>query len=76
MRNHLISAVIGAAAIFAFSASKPAFAFVANQISVATAAVTTNVIEVKRSPLKPRPPGWNHGRKTGWHGHRRPPGQI
>jgi hypothetical protein len=31
---------------------------------------------VKRSSLKPRPPGWNHGRKTGWHRRSRPPGQI
>jgi hypothetical protein len=75
MRNHLIAAVIGAAAIFSFSASKPAFAFVANQNSVA-AAVTTNLIEVKRSPHKARPSGWNHGRKVGWHGRGRPPGQI
>jgi hypothetical protein len=77
MRNHLISAVIGVAAIFAFSASKSAIAFVASQNGVATAAAaTTNVIEVKRSPHKARPPGWSHGRKSGWHGRSRPPGQI
>jgi hypothetical protein len=77
MRNHLISAMIGVVAIFALSASKPAVAFVASQNGVATAAaVATNVIEVKRSPHKARPPGWSHGRKTGWHGRSRPPGQI
>jgi hypothetical protein len=77
MRNHLISGLIGVAAIFAFSALKPAIAFVANQNGIASAAnATANVIEVKRSPHKARPPGWSHGRKTGWHGRSRPPGQI
>jgi hypothetical protein len=77
MRNHIISAMIGGVAIFALSALKPAVAFVAGQNGVATAAAAAaNVVEVKRSPHKARPPGWSHGRKTGWHGRSRPPGQI
>ncbi len=61
----------------AFLSPQPAGALVANQNGVAKAAMATNVtIEVKRSPQKGRPPGWNHGGKVGWHGHSRPPGQL
>ena len=60
----------------AFISPQPAGAFVANQDGIAKAATSTNtVIEVKRSPSKGTPPGWHHGRKVGWHGSRRPPGQ-
>jgi hypothetical protein len=61
----------------AFISPRPAGAFVANQNGVAKSVTATNtIIEVKRSPHKGRPPGWNHGRKVGWHGHSRPPGQL
>jgi hypothetical protein len=60
----------------AFALPQPAGAFMANQDGVAKAATATNTtIEVKRSPHKGRPPGWSHGRKVGWNGHGKPPGQ-
>jgi hypothetical protein len=62
----------------AFVSPQPAGAFIANADGVAKAATATNpIIEVKRSPHKSRPPGWSqsHGRKVGWHGRNRPPGQ-
>jgi hypothetical protein len=79
MRKYFIAAAIFAALgiAVAFISPQPADAFVANQNGVAKAATATNpIIEVKRSPLKGTPPGWHHGRKVGWHGHSRPPGQI
>ncbi|HTE76345.1 MAG TPA: hypothetical protein VK653_06335 [Xanthobacteraceae bacterium] len=64
------------AAMFALSAPQPAGAFISNQTDIATVAqATTNTIEVKRSPQKGTPPGWHHGKKKGWHGASRPPGQ-
>ncbi len=76
MRKFLVPAAIGIAA-FALVAAQPAHAFVANQQPLAkAAAAATPIVEVKRAPSKGRPPGWNHGRKVGWHGSRRPPGQI
>ena len=76
MYKFIISGAIGAAAIFALSGSQPANAFISNQNSLATAAhATTNTIEVKRSLKKGTPPGWHHGKKKGWHGASRPPGQ-
>ncbi len=76
MRRLLLPAAIGIAAL-ALVAVQPANAFVANQQPVAKAAVAaTPIIEVKRAPAKGRPPGWSHGRKVGWHGRSRPPGQI
>ncbi len=76
MRRFLMPMAIGIAAI-ALAAAQPASAFVANQQPVAkAAAAATPIVEVKRAPSTGRPPGWNHGRKVGWHGSRRPPGQI
>ncbi len=79
MRKYFIVTVIFSAmgVAIAFLSPQPAGAFVANQNAVAKAATATNaIIEVKRSPQKGRPQGWNHGRKVGWHGHSRPPGQL
>jgi hypothetical protein len=79
MRKYFIVAAILAAigVAVAFISPQPAGAFVANQNDIAKAATAANtIIEVKRSPSKGRPPGWNHGRKVGWHGHSRPPGQL
>jgi hypothetical protein len=79
MRKYFIFAAIFAAigVAVAFLSPQPARAFVANQNGVGKAATAANtIIEVKRSPQKGRPPGWNHGRKVGWHGHSRPPGQL
>jgi hypothetical protein len=79
MRKYFIVAttfaVLGVAV--SFISTQPVGAFAANQNGVAKAATTMNAtIEVKRSPHKGRPPGWSHGRKMGWHGRGRPPGQI
>ena len=79
MRKYFIVTVIFFAmgVAIAFLSPRPAGAVVANQNGVAKAATATNaIIEVKRSPHKGRPPGWSHGRKVGWHGHSRPPGQV
>ena len=78
MRKYFISAGIVAAigVSVAFISPQPAGAFVANVDGVSKASTATNtVIEVKRSPHKARPPGWSQGRKTGWHGRGKPPGQ-
>jgi len=78
MRKFIILGAIGAATILTLAAPQPASAFISNQTGIATAAAqaTTNFIEVKRSLQKGTPPGWHHGRKVGWHGRARPPGQI
>ena len=65
-----------AAGSLALSAISPAHAFMPRQHEITKATSGQNdVIEVKRSSTNPRPPGWNRGRKVGWHGGRRPPGQ-
>jgi hypothetical protein len=70
----VIFAVVGVAV--AFVSVRSADAFTANADSIAKAATVTNpIIEVKHSPHKSRPPGWSHGRKVGWHGRGKPPGQ-
>jgi hypothetical protein len=78
MRTYFIVVSIAALGVaVAFISSQPAGAFVVNQNDVAKAATVANtIIEVKRSPHKGRPPGWNHGRKVGWHGRGKPPGQL
>ena len=78
MLKYFIVTVFSAMGVaIAFLSPQPASAFVVHQNGVAKVATATNaIIEVKRSPHKGRPPGWNHGRKVGWHGHSRPPGQI
>ena len=79
MRKYFIVTMIFSAmgVAIAFFSPQPAGAFVANQNCVTKATTATNaIIEVKRSPHKGRPPGWSHGRKVGWHGHSRPPGQL
>jgi hypothetical protein len=78
MRKYFICAAIYAAfgVAVAFVAPQPAAAFMANADGIAKAATATSTtIEVKRSPHKSQPPGWSHGRKVGWHGHSKPPGQ-
>jgi hypothetical protein len=50
--------------------ARPAGAFIANADGVAKAATRTDAIEVKHKT----PPGWHHGRKTGWHRLGKPPG--
>lgn len=55
----------------------PANAFLSNQAHIAAAqAAQDDVVMVKRSKAKPRPPGWNKG-KAAWKrtGPRVPPGQ-
>jgi hypothetical protein len=79
MRKYFIGAAILATigVTVAFVSVQPAGAFIANADSIAKAATATNIItEVKRSPHKNRPPGWSHGRKVGWHGRTKPPGQL
>ena len=75
MRKYFIaSAIFAAMGVAVAFLSPPAGAFVANQNGAAQAATATNtIVEVKH---KGTPPGWHHGRKVGWHGHARPPGQL
>jgi len=76
MRKFTVLGVIVIAAVFALSATQPAGAFISNQNGIATAAhATTHTIEGKRPLQKGTPPGWHHGKKKGWHGASRPPGQ-
>jgi hypothetical protein len=73
MRRYFIFTAIGVAV--AFISLQPAGALVADQNGVTKAATATNsIIEVKRHKAS-NPPGWSHGRKTGWHGSHKPPGQ-
>jgi hypothetical protein len=77
MRKYFIAGFFVACGVaFAFVSSQSAGAFVANPDGIAkSSTASTTIIEVKRSPHKGRPPGWSHGRKTGWHGRGKPPGQ-
>jgi hypothetical protein len=64
-----------ATAVLAFASFTPASAFVPNQAEIVRAAdVTSDTVLVKRHKTA-RPPGWNRGRKVGWRGGRKPPGQ-
>lgn len=65
-----IFAVMSIALIFA--SPRPAGAFIAKADDVAKATTQANTIEVNHKT----PPGWHHGRKTGWHGRSKPPGQY
>jgi len=73
MRKLLI--VCGFASAFALAPAVPAHAFLPGQAEIlgATAAMD-DIIQVKRKKSA-RPPGWNRGRKVGWRGGRKPPGQ-
>jgi len=63
------------AGVFAFAPLNTASAFVPVQTDIAaTAAAMNDVIQVKRH-RHGRPHGWSRGRKVGWHGRGRPPGQ-
>lgn len=64
--------------VFALSATtQSAKALMPAQTELAKSAVaSSDIIEVKRSPHKGRPPGWSRGRKVGWHGRGKPPGQL
>ena len=69
--------VVGAlvTGVFAFAPFNSASAFVPVQTDIAaTVAAINDVIQVKRH-RHGRPPGWGRGRKVGWHGRGRPPGQ-
>ena len=71
------SAMLGClvACTFFLIAQPGANALVPVQANIATAASSTSsTIEVKRH-RSVRPPGWDRGRKIGWRGARRPPGQ-
>jgi hypothetical protein len=71
MRRFLMSCAV-VTVTFALSAVEPIDAFVRAQPDIAKA----NFIEVKHSTSKARPPGWSRGRKVGWHGRGKPPGQT
>lgn len=73
MRSYFIFSAIFAVMSIAliFASPRPAGAFIANAGGIAKAATGANTIEVNHKT----PPGWHHGRKTGWHGRGRPPGQ-
>jgi hypothetical protein len=76
MRKFLMSCAV-VTVTFALSAVEPIDAFVRAQPDIAKAtSATSNFIEVKHSTSKARPPGWSRGRKVGWHGRRKPPGQT
>ena len=72
MRRYFVfTAIIVAIGIaLTFASPRPAGAFGVNADAIAEA-TKTNVIAVKHKT----PPGWHHGRKTGWHGRGKPPGQ-
>jgi hypothetical protein len=75
MRNTLLiaSSAIGVLTML----TTPASAFLSNQGHIAAAQeVQDNVVMVKRSKAKPRPPGWSRGKAT-WKrtGRGVPPGQ-
>lgn len=61
------------ALVFAPLSSANAFVPVQTQI-VGTAATLNDVVQVKRKKTA-RPRGWDRGRKVGWRGGRKPPGQ-
>ncbi len=69
--------VIGAfaAGALVLTTVAPASAFVYSQTEITNAAAAaSSTIEVKRKKTA-RPPGWSRGRKTGWRGGSKPPGQ-
>jgi hypothetical protein len=69
----LVSAV--AVGAFAFAPLSSASAFMPVQAGIAdAAAAVSDTIQVKRKKTA-RPPGWSRGRKVGWRGGRKPPGQ-
>jgi hypothetical protein len=74
MRKLLIVGGLAASA-FVFVPFSAANAFLPGQSEVAGAAAPMNdTVQVKRHKSA-RPPGWSRGRKVGWGGGRRPPGQ-
>jgi hypothetical protein len=71
-----IVACVALAAAVTLTNVTPAGAFMPLQSGLITAAdAVSDVVEVKRSKLKPRPPGWSHGKKKGWGRSSVPPGQ-
>jgi len=75
MRKLLIVGGLAAGA-FLLAPVSGANAFLPGQTGViGAAAAVDDVIQVKRKK-KARPPGWSRGRKVGWRGGRRPPGQY
>ena len=74
MRKLLVVAALAAGA-FLFAPVSGANAFLPGQTEiVGAAAVVNDVVQVKRHKSA-RPRGWSRGRKVGWRGGRRPPGQ-
>lgn len=68
MRRYFISAgfFVAVGAAVTCVSPQPAGAFVAKANGVANAATAANtIIDVKHKGTPP--PGWHHGRKTGWH---------
>jgi len=64
-----------AAGVIVFTSVSSASAFVPVQTEIADAVAAMNdIIQVKRKKTV-RPRGWDRGRKVGWRGGRRPPGQ-
>jgi hypothetical protein len=75
MRKFVFCCGIAVGAV-ALAAINPAGAFMPNQTEIGTAALAiSDVVDVKRSTAKPRPPGWSRGRKVGWGRGNVPPGQ-
>ena len=74
MRKLMIIGTLAVGAI-AFAPLNLANAFVPVQTHIAgTAATLDDFVKVKRKKSA-RPPGWSRGRKVGWRGGRKPPGQ-
>lgn len=74
MRKLLIVGALVAGAL-AFVPVSSANAFVPVQAGIADAAAAmSDTIQVKRKKSA-RPRGWDRGRKVGWRGGRKPPGQ-
>lgn len=73
MRKLLI--VAGCASALASGATSSANALIPGQAGISeTAAALNDIVQVKRHK-NARPRGWSRGRKVGWHGGSRPPGQ-
>ena len=74
MRKLLVVGGLAAAA-FLFAPHSAANAFLPGQTEIIGAAGAMNdIVQVKRHKHA-RPRGWSRGRKVGWRGSSRPPGQ-
>ena len=77
----IIPVIALAAVVFGLMATTPAAAFAPGPGPLAatydaSAAAPDKALPVVEVKWKKRPPGWDRGRKVGWHGRHVPPGQL